>query len=651
MRVYNSFNFKLLFILLLIISIGLPINNSIDLIIILFGIFFIKIVKIKESIKLNIYKIILLIVITLIPNFITNKNIEEAHSSFFSNADIKILSDFLPKNIIIHIKNNYINTFDIDRALEASHIFNEKNKFNQHNFIVNPYSFSSDNFFTRSKYSRFVEKINFKNREDLRLGQFNSLSYNLPYDKEFRRMIPYYVLYKIPNSFYNSTLCAKGNTFFGYSNKELININEIVLNKFEKDCININSNLKYLYVLGYSINKQDNLEIKLEKNTSNFFLNIIKIILQLILFVFFYRFIFNFKTISKIYISTLFISLFVSIIFIFFKDLNLLTGLRYFRGGADGLFHEFQGTEIVRNLFNFNFYETFRGGADVFYFMPGLRYFIAINKIIFGDTSFGYVIVGFLLPFYLYVFLKNIISEKISFYILISFLIFPIFENMGFGHFNYIHQIVRNHAETLSITIIIFSLAKISSSKFIIKMNYLKVFYYCFLLSFATFCRPNFLPTTSIIFLYILYVSFNKNYILSLVALIGYSFVFLSLFHNLYYGDNFSLFTKSNVHFVFNDIFQSLNNNNVKNNIIINQILKWNPLYNFHRLIIFTLVIVFFLKNERNLIISILFTSTISQHLVLFLTHPDGRYAYLAWMLTLICFFYYIFNIYLKKFK
>ncbi len=651
MIVYNSFNFKLLFILLLIFSIGLPINNSVDLILILLGIIFIKIVTIKETIKLNFYKIILIIFIIIIPNFLTNNNIEEAHSSFFSNADIKILSNFLPFKFITHLNNDYKKKFDIDRALEASHIFNKKNKFHDHNFIEEPYAFSSDNFFTRSKFTRFIKKISFRNREDLRLGQFNSLSYNLPYDKEFRRMIPYYVLYKIPNSYSNSSICSKGNIFFGYSNLELINISKISLSKIEKNCINIKTSSKYIYILGYSIDDQDDLEIKLKKNVNYLFFDSVKILLQLTLFIYFYKFIFNFKNLSKFYILSLFLSIFFSILFIFFKDINLLTGLRYFRGGADGLFHEFQGTEIVKNIYNLEFYNALRGGADVFYFMPGLRYFIAINKIIFGDTSFGYVIVVFLLPIYLYIFCKNLISEKISFYILISFLIFPIFENMGFGQFNYIHQIVRNHAETLSITIIIFCLAKISSSKFIININFLKVLFYCFLLSFATFCRPNFLPTTTIIFLYILYLSLNKSYILSLAAIIGYSFIFFSLFHNIYFGDNFSLFTKSNVHFVFNDIFQSLNNGDIENNIVINQFLKWNPLYNFHRLVIFILVIIFFLKNKKNLIISILFYAAILQHLVLFLTHPDGRYAYLAWMLTLICFFYYMFNVYLKRFK
>ena len=37
------------------------------------------------------------------------------------------------------------------------------------------------------------------------------------------------------------------------------------------------------------------------------------------------------------------------------------------------------------------------------------------------------------------------------------FIFLPIFENMGFGYFNYIHQTTRNHAETLSIFLILLS--------------------------------------------------------------------------------------------------------------------------------------------------------------------------------------------------
>ena len=47
----------------------------------------------------------------------------------------------------------------------------------------------------------------------------------------------------------------------------------------------------------------------------------------------------------------------------------------------------------TRNMQNFKLLEAVKGGEDVFYFMPGLRYFIAINKILFGETGYGYIII------------------------------------------------------------------------------------------------------------------------------------------------------------------------------------------------------------------------------------------------------------------
>ena len=115
------------------------------------------------------------------------------------------------------------------------------------------------------------------------------------------------------------------------------------------------------------------------------------------------------------------------------------------------------------------------------------------------------------------------------------------------------------------------------------------------------------------------------------------------MIHNLYFGNNFAIFTESSVHFVFNDIFQSLNLK-YEDNILLKQIYKWNPVYFIHRLIIFLFVIYCFLKFKKDLISTLLITCTVSQHFVLLLTHPDSRYAYLAWLLTFITFVYYFFN-------
>jgi hypothetical protein len=283
--------------------------------------------------------------------------------------------------------------------------------------------------------------------------------------------------------------------------------------------------------------------------------------------------------------------------------------------------------------------------------MPGLRYFIAINKIIFGATAYGYILITILLPLFLYKLFKNLISEKIAFYLLICFLILPIFENMGFGYFNYIHQLVRNHAETLSITLIIICIYKISKPNFIEKLSLKSIFFYCSLLAFSTFCRPNFLPTTTLIFFYFLLFSFQKNYKLSIAATLGYSLILFSPLHNLYFGDSFVLFTQSNIHFAINEVFQKLNHNIGESNIIYSQFSKWNPIYNLHRLLILIFIFYSFYKFQKTPLICLLISCVFFQHLVLLLTHPDSRYAYLAWLLTFIIFVHYLFNFYLKKLK
>ena len=128
-------------------------------------------------------------------------------------------------------------------------------------------------------------------------------------------------------------------------------------------------------------------------------------------------------------------------------------------------------------------------------------------------------------------------------------------------------------------------------------------------------------------------------YLQIMAALLGYALVFLCLIHNIYFGNSFDLFTKSSLHFVFTDIFNEYNYTEIETNKFFTQILKWNPLYNIHRLIILVIVCFYIYAKRQSLFTYAIFASMISQHIVLLLTHPDSRYAYLAWLLTLILFF------------
>ena len=255
-------------------------------------------------------------------------------------------------------------------------------------FIKNSYAFSADSFFQKSKYSRQIFDIDFKNRSEHRIGQFNTEKFKMPYDQNLKENFPFYVFYELNNNFSGSEICGKGNLFVSYSNDQ--NINNLKFNRFGEDyeCLKLNNNNKY-YIFGYSIGDYDNFNIKLNTNNKIKFNEYLKIfiIISIILII-----ILNFiklKINRDLIIIT--ISIISSFILAYFNDPNVLFNLRHIYGGSDGLIFNSFASDIVENLKNLKFLLVLRGGENVFYFQPGMRYYVSIFKIIFGETNFGYI--------------------------------------------------------------------------------------------------------------------------------------------------------------------------------------------------------------------------------------------------------------------
>ena len=145
--------------------------------------------------------------------------------------------------IIDKINNDYLNKFDLQRALKSydSPVFSSKESFENHQFIEKPYAFSSDNFFQRSKFSRKTNSINFKTREDLKIGQINTIGFNLVYDSKLRRNLPYYILYELPPSYYGSNICGQGNIYYSINQSNENIIKNLKFNELKNDCIKLDS--------------------------------------------------------------------------------------------------------------------------------------------------------------------------------------------------------------------------------------------------------------------------------------------------------------------------------------------------------------------------------------------------------------------------
>ena len=204
---------KFLITIVILINLNPPFVSLVDISLICLLLLIIMSSKAMPSVQQIVkkkYKVLLIIfLITIVNLSLPRLKIEEGHSIFINDNDLKIISNFLPTSIINDMKLN-LDNFDINRLLKSdSTYFNTIEKYNNAVTIKTPFAFSSDSFFQKNKFSRQVKKINFNSRENLRLGHLNTVSYKLPFDKKFRRILPYFVFFEIPSITKNSQICTK----------------------------------------------------------------------------------------------------------------------------------------------------------------------------------------------------------------------------------------------------------------------------------------------------------------------------------------------------------------------------------------------------------------------------------------------------------
>ena len=92
---------------------------------------------------------------------------------------------------------------------------------------------------------------------------------------------------------------------------------------------------------------------------------------------------------------------------------------------------------------------------------------------------------------------------------------------------------------------------------------------------------------------------------------------------------------------VIKDLIQLKLNDGIVN--IISQINRWIQPQEIHYIVAFTILLVLLIKN-KDFVITTICLLALSQHLVLLIFRPDSRYAYLAWILTIIVNLHFVKN-------
>ncbi len=546
-------NLILFFILLTFVIFGLPIVDRVEIIAI--SIFFLILFSIEEiKPKINLGLILLLLSLTFFFKFINEKSIKETHGIYLPNDKNEKLYQKNYKNFFNVIEKIFFEKYPKEH-LEC--LSSDINCWKDYKF-ENYYSQSFDNgFFSQEGISRSIKNINHNSLSSLRIGNINNKNLDF-YNSNNENLIsrskaPYYVIYDF------SQYQKKGSKICSSNNAVILNNNETI-HKKEGGCYNID---KKTLIGFFSFN--ENLSVYIKKNKIDVFLKYFEFFLKLLFFSI-VLLIITLRINKKKLLSLSILFSLSNIVYFLFISSKPEYNFGYYplQGGMDGLVHEGFGRSITNYFFNLNIYELFRGGENIYYFMPGMRYFSFFEKFLFGDTFNGIYLICVFTPIVFYIFLNVLgVNSSFSLFISIIFILLKI-DHLGFSYDFLLKMSSSYYPEGIAILCFMFSIIFLRKNLLI----YSSIFIF-----FMVFLRPNYLPVYCI-FCIAAYVNFFKNNEFKNIFLfsIGTSLILIFPMHNFFFSNGQlviltnSMMIKENLiinPFTYLDFLRSYNNGDI----------------------------------------------------------------------------------------
>src|SRR3954453_11071696 len=140
-----------------------------------------------------------------------------------------------------------------------------------------------------------------------------------------------------------------------------------------------------------------------------------------------------------------------ALVVIAIDDMSFIGGWRPMDGGDDGLFYTGVGRQILQHLVSGDIRSALIGGENVYYYGgPGLRYFRALEMIVFGDSNLGYLAIVLLLPIVAWRLFARFLSGSFAWRLALVFTLLPIGEIFGTSFFEYAKWAARGFADPVA---------------------------------------------------------------------------------------------------------------------------------------------------------------------------------------------------------
>ncbi len=236
-----------------------------------------------------------------------------------------------------------------------------------------------------------------------------------------------------------------------------------------------------------------------------------------------------------------------ALVVIAIDDMSFIGGWRPMDGGDDGLFYTGVGRQILQHLIAGDIRSALIGGETIYYYGgPGLRYFRALEMIVFGDSNLGYLAIVLLLPVLAWRLFARFLTDSFAWRLALIFTLLPIGEIFGTSFFEYAKWSGRGFADPLAHIFLIWGIAVLVGRLAQPNVRADNALGGAFLLALAVFVKPIVAPIAGTVVAGAwLFAVGRKEWSRAAVLCVGFTPVLLMPLHNLYFGHEFVLLSRN----------------------------------------------------------------------------------------------------------
>jgi hypothetical protein len=522
----------------LVVVLGPPITDNIRFLAFVVAGFVILALPLRRSAWPYLAALGLAALVVIATSALPRASIEEGHNVFLYPGTPTVLERELPPPVFEALRDEFLAQYP-SRQCRGKHgcWLNQK-------MPTRAFAFSADSVWRPAAYSRVVDDIDFSGLASFRGTFVNDRGYNwYTYAHDLQRdNMPFFVMYVLPEAVVGGRLCWRGHVLWEREDGGFEPLPHTVFG-----CRAITSTDAGRRVFGASILTDEPLAMNLVLPVGYRAANLVGMALRL-LGVLGIVLLCAQVPVGRSDITPdlrrriVLFALTMACVFIYSLTRGhdfAFGGFPPLDGGNDGLTYEGLGRSVVMGIAAGDLTEILRGGRDVFVNMPGLPYFRALEKTVFGSTNHLYAALLITTPFVIWSLARVVLSPRWAWWFAIAFLFFPLLGEVGLWYYNYLLRgMDSGFAEPLAMTLMFAALALTLRSLDSGRGEFVApAFAANLMFAFAVLCRPNFGPAAAVVILVAIWRLRRSGRLWEgVAAAAGFLPVLFMLWHNYHFG-------------------------------------------------------------------------------------------------------------------